>query len=172
MLDNINNLVSNYYKGEIFLLLSKLFSSVIIIGGVLFLRHYYLTDFVDYFSYDLLVICLIIIAKSVYQSVDYFYRRKRLLDQNPIDFDLEYDYVKKREAILTKHRRLHVYSVLFSLIGVFIVISNYNQSKQILALLIAILIVSTMLLSFSLFNSFRLSEYKFKMKNSKNNSIK
>lgn len=163
MNSDINKLISNYYKGELVSLAFKLISALVIVGTVYILRRYYITDIVVYFSYNVFVIFGVIILKSVYQLWQYFNKRKRLLGNESIDYSLEMDYIRKREALLTYHRRFHVYIVALCCIVIFILILNFIHLGQVIGVVLAILLVSSILLVFSLFNSFRLSEYKFQM---------
>lgn len=159
----VYNLVSNYYKGELASLFIKLMSSFFFIVVSLLMRYYFDSNFIVYFSYNIIVILSIIFSKSVYQIIQYKNRRNNILSLAPIDTSLEKSYILKREEILTKHRRFHIYNIFGCSIVLCLFFILDVRNAQVVAIPFSLFLISCMLLSFSLFNSFRLSEYKFLM---------
>jgi len=106
----------------------------------------------------------LIFAKAVYQWVEYFFRRKRILSDSSFKLIDEINFIRQREIILTNHRRIHVYSVILIVMSIFGVLLYDSSLTWIVGLLAAFFLASSKLLSFSLFNSFRLSEYKQQIK--------
>ena len=159
-----HQLISNYYNGELVSLGFKLISAFFVLGVFVLLWHYYPIDIVVFTAYNIFIVYGIIIAKSIFQFFQYLFKRNRLIGLPSIPMLEEMKYIRAREETLTYHRRLHVYSLLISFIGLIIMLLFFLSYHQIISLFIALGITSTMLLSFSLFNSFRLSEYKAQMK--------
>ena len=159
----VYNLISNYYKGELASLFFKLISSFFFIVVSLLMRYYFDSFFIIYFSYNIIVILFVIFSKSVYQIFQYKNRRRNILSIVPIDVSIEMEYILKREEILTKHRRFHVYNIFVCSVVLCFLFVFEVRSAQVVAIPVSLFLISCMLLCFSLFNSFRLSEYKFQM---------